>query len=167
MGTLSFEVKEFIEDNIELIEQNRWDEVYDNASFNLDSESTGAFTKCILDLGIDPISEQGLDYIPDYYLSDTDITKYTISERIHQLGTGCFSYTNLHSILIPKSVTQIDNYAFHSCLNLRYVTILCDTVIIGDAVFVNCPESLTLICREGSYAESYAKENSIKVEYIN
>ena len=84
MRELTFEVKEFIEQNIDLIEEKRWDEVYDNAEFNLDSESTGAFTKAMLDVGLDPIREQGLDYIPDYYLSDSTVTTYDIPSNVHQ-----------------------------------------------------------------------------------
>ena len=62
---LTFEVKEFIEDNIDLIEDRAWDQVYDNARFNLDSESMGLFTEAILSIGETPLDV--LEYIPDYY----------------------------------------------------------------------------------------------------
>ena len=51
--------------------------------------------------------------------------------------------TGLTSIYIPNSVTSIARGAFQSCTNL------------------------TIYCEQGSYAETYAKENNISVTYTD
>ena len=166
MGTLTFEVKEFIEDNIDLIEENRWDEVYDNAAFNLDSDSTGIFTKAMLDIGLNPITEQGLDWIPDYYLSGTSITKFTIPNTIHSLGEGCFSYSSLEKITIPASVKTLRDYVFYECGTLKEVTFIDDVVDIGSRVFYGCSDELVIKCKENSYVDEYTHQMNLNVEYI-
>lgn len=166
MRELTFEVKEFIEQNIDLIEENRWDEVYDNATFNLDSESTGAFTKAMLDIGLDPIREQGLDYIPDYYLSDSTLTTYDIPSNVHHLGEGCFSYSGLSSITIPESVSTLGNYVFYECELLEEVIVLGNIVDMGSRVFWGCSDSLVIRCKQDSAIDTYAREMNLTVEYI-
>ena len=121
MGSLTFEVKEFIEDNIDLIESGAWDQIYDNAKFTLDSESTGNFTEAMLAIGEDPLDT--LDYIPDYYLSEAKIESFNIPDHIHELCEGCFSYSSLKEIVIPDSVTTIGMYAFYECPQLKRITI--------------------------------------------
>ena len=166
MKQLTFEVKEFIEENIDLIEENRWDEVYDNASFNLDSDSTGMFTKAMLDIGLDPVAEQGLDWIPDYYLSGTSITEFTIPNTLHSLGEGCFSYSSLKTITIPESVETLRDYVFYECANLEEVIVLGDTRDIGSKVFYGCSENLVVKCKEKSPVDIYCHQMNIHVEYI-
>ena len=53
---------------------------------------------------------------------------------------GC---TSLTSINIPNSVTNIGNYVFSGCTNF------------------------TIYCEQGSYAETYAKEENIPVKYTD
>ena len=166
MSELTFEVKEFIEQNIDLIEEKRWDEVYDNASFNLDSDSTGIFTKAMLDTGFDPIKEQELDWIPDYYLSSTSITHFAIPNTIHSLGEGCFSYSSLQRIIIPKSVETLRDYVFYECSKLTNITFLGDVKDIGSDIFYGHSVDLIVKCKEGSYIADYCTEQNIKVEYI-
>lgn len=166
MSELTFEVKEFIEQNIDLIEEKRWDEVYDNASFNLDSESTGKFTKAMLDIGLDPIAEQGLDWIPDYYLSDVNLTTFNIPDTIHHLGEGCFSYSSLKSITIPESVETLGDYVFYECAKLEEVIVLGDIRDIGSRVFYDCSENLVVKCKENSPVDIYCHQMNINVEYL-
>ena len=166
MSKLSFEVCYFIEENIELIEEKRWDEVYDNALFNLDSESTGKFTQAMLSLGIDPIAEQGLDWIPDYYLSDVAITEFSIPNTIHSLGEGCFSYSDLKRITIPASVETLRDYVFYECAKLEEVIVLGDLSDIGSKIFYGCPENLVVKCKEDSPFGIYCRHMNMNVEYI-
>ena len=166
MNELSFEVKEFIEDNIDLIEEKRWDEVYDNATFNLDSDSTGQFTQAVLSIGLDPIAEQGLDWIPDYYLSSTSITSFNIPNTIHSLGEGCFSYSSLRRIIIPASVQTLRDYVFYECNKLEEVIFLGDVRDIGSKVFYNCSLDLVISCKKNSYVDEYADQMNIRVNYI-
>ena len=161
MGTLTFEVKEFIEDNIDLIEDRAWDQIYDNAQFTLDSESTGKFTEAMLDIGENPL--EYLDYIPDYYLSDAKIDSFTIPNHILELSEGCFSYSSLKEIVIPDSVTTIGMYAFYECPQLKRVVIPPSVQNIEGNSFY--PFDGVIVCKEGSAAEIYAINCNIDVEY--
>lgn len=166
MGKLTFEVKEFIEDNIDLIENDCWDEVYDNAQFNLDSSSTGLFTKIMLEQGIDPIERQGLDYIPNYYLSDVDLVEYNIPKGVHEVGEGAFSYTRMPKLTIPEEVNSIGSYAFYES-NIKEIIILSKDTIIGDQAFHNCADDLEVYCIKGSpVADRLSEFEDISVRYI-
>ena len=61
-------IKNFIEQNIGLIEDNKWEEVYDNAwsVWEFLSADIGELTATFLDADIDP--SDYLDYIPKGYL---------------------------------------------------------------------------------------------------
>ncbi len=162
---MTVEVTEVIQDNKDLIESMDWHQFYDNASFNLDGECTGQLGKIFLDLGINPLAE--LEYIPDYYLSSTDIKSFTIPNYIHLLSEGCFSYCEqLEEIIIPESVTEIAQFAFFCCKNLKKITILSDNVQIGKTSFDVTPPDAVIICKKGTLADSYAKENHFRIEYI-
>ena len=161
MSELTFEVKEFIEDNIDLIEQGAWSQIYDNAFFTLDSTATGKFTQAILSIGEDPLI--ALDYIPEYYLSDCNIETFTIPNHILELYEGCFSYSSLKDIVIPDSVTTIGMYAFYDCTALERVKIPPNVISIEDNSFNN--SKTIVVCKKGSYAEQYAQENQMNVEY--
>lgn len=150
MAELTYEVKEFIEDNIELIEKGYWGQIYDNAKFNLDSESTGGFTNAMLSIGIDPVKDSNLDYIPDYYLADQSIDTYVIENDVHSIEEGAFAYSKLKKIVIPESVTSIGSYAFYDCLKLEEVTILSKKLITGSHVFSHFPETLKFRCYENT-----------------
>lgn len=161
MGALTFEVKEFIEDNIDLIENKSWDQIYDNASLNLDSMSTGQFTQALLGVGENPL--ETLDYIPDYYLSDATMETFNIPNHIHELCEGCFSYSSLKEIIIPDGVTTIGMYAFYECSQLKRVVIPPSVQNIEGNSFY--PFDGVIVCKEGSAAEIYAINCNIDVEY--
>lgn len=158
---ITFEVKEFIENNIDLIEDRAWDQIYDNAKFTLDSESIGKFTEAMLSIGEDPL--ETLDYIPDYYLSDAEIESFNIPNHILELREGCFAYSSLKEIIIPDSVTTIGMYAFYECPQLKRVVISPSVQNIEGNSFY--PFDGVIVCKEGSDAEIYAINCNIDVEY--
>ena len=98
------EVKNFIEENIDLIEQNKWEEVYKKRF------PTG-FTDALLEAQINPAELLG--YIPKRYLQDSRITQYSIPDNITNIGGAAFSdCENLTTINIPSSVKSIDYFGF-------------------------------------------------------
>lgn len=155
MSELTFEVKEFIEDNIELINDAKWDQVYDNARFTLDSTSTGGVTQALLDCGIDPIVEGDLDYIPEYYLSDTNIETFDVPSTVVHLGEGCFSYSKLKKMIIPEQVKSVGSYAFYDCFELREIIFLTDNCKFGAHFLSHFPEDLIIRCKKDSRVSSY------------
>lgn len=163
---MEYVIKEFIEDNIDLIEEKDWDTVYDNAVFNLDSTSVGLFTVAMLKAGLNPIEEAGLDYIPSYYLSDVHLVSTKIPDGIHLLSEGCYCYSKLEKITIPESVEEIGDYVFYGCASLKEVTVLGHIRSVGSQVFHDCHEDLVIRCKEGSVMDMYAQDCNLTVEYI-
>ena len=68
--------------------------------------------------------------------------------------------TSLKTVEINDGVTEIQYGAFNGCSSLESVYIPASVTAIGNSAFDGCT-ALTLIVDAGSYAESYAKTNSI------
>ncbi len=97
----------------------------------------------------------------------TSLTEITIPDRVTSIENWAFSScTSLTEITIPDSVTSIGNDAFYNCTSLAEITIPNSVTSIGYYVFLYCP-NLTLICKEGSYAHTYAKDNNIPYRLTN
>lgn len=89
------------------------------------------------------------------------LTSFTLAANTGSIGKGAFSGSGLTSIVIPDTVTLIDEAAFSSCLNLVSVAISENSALtkIGMTAFQNCaslaeiylPATLTNI---GMYAFS-------------
>ncbi|WP_206425702.1 fibronectin type III domain-containing protein [Ruminococcus sp. Marseille-P6503] len=101
------------------------------------------------------------------FQSCTSLNKITIPGNVKSIEDYSFEYcTNLTEITIPDSVTSIRNCAFSSCTNLKTIKIPSSVTSIGNWAFSSCP-NLTLICEKGSYAHTYAKDNSIPYRLTN
>lgn len=88
------------------------------------------------------------------YNADGKILKYgcndTIAEGTIQIGFLSFVNTDVESIVIPESVTEISNNAFIKCKKLKTVQFTGQNLItIGDRAFEEC-ESLEAIKIPGS-----------------
>ena len=91
----------------------------------------------------------------------TGLTNITIPDSVTSISEGAFSgCTGLTSINIPDSVTYIGWYAFFGCTGLTSINIPDSVTSIGGYAFKSCT-GLTIYGTEGSYAETYAKNNNI------
>ena len=133
-------LKEFIEKNIHLIEQNRFKELYIIAEFEPDLEVYD-LTKLLYDISIDPLLE--LDYVPSGFMSGTfygqsdsiDLSKYTYIKHIEN---NAFSYNNnLEEIILPPNLETIGSTAFLAS-GLKKIIIPKSVKAIGDAAFMDC-----------------------------
>ncbi len=68
-------------------------------------------------------------------------------------------------VTIPAGVKEIGESAFEDCTGLTSVTIPESVTEIGYNVFTNC-RRLVIHAPAGSYAEQYAKKNSVKFEML-
>ena len=70
------------------------------------------------------------------------------------------------STIDGKRVTSIGDYAFYNCKSLTSITIPDSVTSIGDRAFYDCT-NLTIFGKTGSYAETYAKDNSIPFQAVS
>ncbi len=120
-----------------------------------------------------------------------DLTKINIPSSVTELYGGVFhACSSLESISLPDSVTRIGDIVFSHCKNLESVRMPSKLREIGTGAFVSCrsleklavPEtvekiapdafgycksSLALSVVKDSYADSYAIENKMAIEYAD
>lgn len=133
-------VEEFINENIELIDNNEWEEIYKKAVNELEDD-VGKFTEIMLEADIHP--ENYVTELPKCFLFKSDVTSFEIPDSITSIGSFAFSgCTNLNSITIPNSVINISSYAFYECDSLTNVIIGNSVESIGKHAFQDC-RSLT------------------------
>lgn len=126
-------------------------------------------------------------------LSSDVVIPYKINGTlITSIGTGAFkNYEYLiDSITLPSSITAIEAEAFYGC-TFTTIEIPSSVSSIGDSAFANnsaltsviilnhnilldysnifsgCNSNLKIYCEQGSYAETYAKDNNIPVIYTD
>ena len=98
----------------------------DNASYKITKISEDVSGSVIIPATYDnglPITK--IDYRAFY--KRTDITSVELSENITSIELGAFQQSGITEIVIPKSVTLIDNAVFAYCENLTSVTIKATT----------------------------------------
>ena len=106
--------------------------------------AVSAFTKKLLDLGINPL--EYMTYVPEYFLNGSDITTFKIPDHIKEIGENAFwdcdCLTNIH---IPNSIKKIGYSAFYNCASLTSITIPDSVTSIGDAAFQGCSELVHIV----------------------
>lgn len=85
----------------------------------------------------------------------------TIPDSVTEIGGGTFlDCRSLKSVTIPDGVTKIGLNVFSLCTSLESVMIPASVTSIDEFSFSEC-DNLTIYGYSGSYAETYANENSI------
>lgn len=116
-----FIIKQFIELQKKLIEQEQWDEFYLQArQFVLSGAEIGQMTGYLLDAGINPLEH--LDSIPPHYLEGSPIKSFEIPKGVKTIREKAFqNCEELTQIYIPKSVESIETFAFSGCSALNQI----------------------------------------------
>lgn len=103
------------------------------------SEISGdAFSNCHLTSVVLP---KGVKRIGEWAFAFGDFTEFILPEGVTTIASHAITGANLQTVVVPASVTQIDKDGFSSNIEL------------------------TLVVEKGSYAESYARENGLNVQY--
>ena len=122
-------VKKFIEETIDLIEENNWSDVaYKAESWNIDGRLQGAdlieFWKIVReDLKIDLFTFEDVEVVPSFYCWESNMTELILPERILHINRSAFNRcTNLEKIHFPGSLISIQTTAFTRTPNLEEIT---------------------------------------------
>ena len=154
------EQKQYIENNIDLIEYNEWETFFHNAP-----EGIGGV---LYEAGIDFMTVLG--YVPSRaFAGCSNITSITIPDNVTSiesfaflgcsnlknidLGTGVRSIgitafsrcSSLKNITIPKGITELSENMFFLCSNLTQVVIPNSMNHIKVGVFTDCPNLFEII----------------------
>lgn len=100
--------------------------------------------------------EMSLFFYPSAFTAEA----YSVPEGTRSIGDYAFCSQHLISVALPETVTSVGKLAFGSCRNLTSVSVPDSVTFISEDAFEDCP-ALTLTVPAGSYAEQYARENSI------
>ena len=94
------------------------------------------------------VSGYGIVEITGYHGTDTElvIPAELDGKEVNSIGSHVFLDSIVNSVIIPDSVTTIQNYAFMGCSSLRSVTLPDSITMIDNGVFWDCInlESITL-----------------------
>lgn len=117
---MNYKVKEFIEDKIDLIEDNKWVEFYEKAYLTLNNP--GELTRILLEANVNPLSE--INVIPYAYFMGYDDKPWSfyIPKHIEEIQPNAFADNHsLNSIYIPKSVKKIGTYIIQNDTALAHI----------------------------------------------
>ena len=158
------QVKSIIVNYKELIDNNNFASVYGHLVIDSAPEIIGEFTQIMLSVGIDPIVDGNLKYMPSYYVSCLPIKTYDIPTTITRLDEGCFAYCEeLEHITIPKNINRIGSYAFSECgLKELYIPKTVETIDMN-AFFQT---DITILCEKDSAADHYCEFYDVPVRYV-
>lgn len=79
------------------------------------------------------------DRLPAYIFFRSECTDIVLPKDIKVIEAGAFAASDLESIEIPEGVTEIGDYAFYDCPNLRTVILPSTLMTLGKGAFANCP----------------------------
>jgi len=97
---------------------------------------------------------------------ELEFDKAVIEKGVEYLGDRTFSDCGMTSVILPQGMTEIGAIAFFNCEALESVTIPADVTVISAGTFYGC-YNLTIKGYAGTYAETFAKENSIPFEALD
>lgn len=109
-------------------------------------------------------------FAPDY--ADTLKGKVTIPDKVDDVSVkeidamAFMECQNLTEIVLPAKLTNIGDYAFSGCTQLRTVTFPRGILIdIAPTAFEGC-DNVVFVCYEGSGVHQYATEHGIAVTLL-
>ena len=108
-----------------------------------------------------------VEYVGSHaFYSCTRLRKVKWSSKCKTIPNGCFyNCTSLEEIDIPFGVTTIESDAFSGCSNLKRIILPTTISSIQNTAFDNISSDTVFYVEQGSYAETYAKENNIQFVY--
>ena len=130
----------FISKNKELINENKWLEVYQNASMLAFSNTNfiiGKFTELLFKAGIHPEYFTGI-ILPSNFLCNSTLSEYAVPDGIKVIKDAAFDSSTISKITLPSTLVTICKYAFYKCEQLTEITIPDNVIDIQACAFLGC-----------------------------
>lgn len=106
---------------------------------------------------------QSLTTIGTYCFYGTPITKITIPDSVTSAGVAILEMSKIEEITVGKGITQITNYLFANCRELKKITFRGNITSIGRYGFNNCSK----LPLSGINGLDWKKINSIEKQAFN
>lgn len=112
-------LKNFIEENIDLIEQKNWRDLYDLASVHIPFQ-IGNLTTNLMYAGINPLDD--LEVVLPEMFAESMIQKIELPVQIAVIKRQAFKNCyELKELTLPPALLRIDNEAFANCYELHTI----------------------------------------------
>ena len=130
-------LKKFVEDNIHLIEESKYNTLFILAIEQMNVTMISQLIDLLNQAKL--FSWDDLDMIPDGAFMSSDISSFDIPKNIEVIGHKAFFQSNVKNMIIPETVKEIQSYSFYNCLELEDVSIEGAKFINAEA-FAECPK---------------------------
>lgn len=131
-------IQEFIENNIQLIDNNEYQKLYTLIhNMPVNAPPLSGVTQVLLEAGINPLEH--MSTIPPYYSAHLSIDSVDIPSTIVHIEASAFEHCDkLTSVVLPQSVKTIADFAFYNCKNLERCVLPTSLLRVGEGVFYHC-----------------------------
>lgn len=158
MSLLDNEIQEFLEKNIDLIDNGRWKEFYDAAAESTLFHYVGSITDVLLDSGINPL-ENSTEIFDNMFVR-SKIKHLNIPAAIQTMGISAFYDSAIEEVTIPDGVQEIPMECFEDCTHLHTITIPRSVKEIApDAIW----DRAVIVCPQNSFAEFWGENHGFQV----
>lgn len=133
------ELKEFIEENIELIDSKQFKKLYDNFhNSKIASWMLGRFTQSLWDANIHP--EFHMNELPLWFThTNSKLKEFTVPANIKKICDGAFGdCRNLESLILAEGVELLGNHVLSGCKNVKKLSLPKSLKYVGDGTFWSC-----------------------------
>ena len=128
------DLKQFVEENIDLINDNDFSAVYNKIK---SYKFKRLFTEAMLEAGINPLNY--MEAVPPCYLYESTIQHIDIPVGIVVINTHSFaSCRHIKEVTIPEGVIKIGEGAFYKCNSLEVLHLPSTLKYIDTAAFGMC-----------------------------
>ena len=128
------ELKQFIEENIDLISDNEFNDVYNKIK---SYKFTRLFTEAMLEADINPLNYT--EAVPPRYLYESNIQHVDIPVGIIVINKYSFACCRkIKEVTIPEGVIKIGEGAFYNCTSLEFLHLPSTLKYIDTAAFAMC-----------------------------
>lgn len=109
------------------------------------------------------IEEDGVQYYRSSFQGCTSLKNVTFGEGTLKIEKHLLEKTGIEEIVVPDTVTEIGEYAFSNCADLKKIVIPDSVTVIGEGI-LDQSSNAVIYCNEGSAAYQYAIAKGLKYQ---